>query len=568
MLNEIFRIFRPPVFPTDEDKTRRAKYANAIGITLLIVALLYEITLRAFLDYSAFSILDIMVLGLATACAVALVLLRNGYVGPAAMLLVVMTWLVSNSISAAGFGIKDSSYIINFAIVLMAGLLVGWQAALMTTLISIVAGFGLAYAETNGWITVEPYPVTTFAQDMAFVFGLNAVLMYLLISGLEGALQRSRQNLQELEVANISLNKTQIELENRSNDLLSANTQLETRSRKLRTIAEITRTATALRSFEDLLLTITEIIANELGYDLVAIFLLDEQRQYAILRSGNTEHSKKMVAQGYRLPIGQLGSVGSVAQSGRPTVSLGDAIERQAYAVPEGKEIQSQLVLPLKFGAEIIGVMDIQSSRPNDFAEDDVSTLSILADQVGIALQNALAYEASQRALNEAHAQSRLASRQAWREFEEMIRTRGYRYDGIKSEPLKGMPQPERQNGGVVIPVQLRGQTIGRLRLSAPDHRREWTEDELTMVQATAERVALALEGARLLDEAQRRASREAFLSEVAAKLSTSFQIDSILRDTVQELGQNLANSTVTFQLVRPDQHPSDAQEQGEGTVE
>lgn len=568
MLNEIFRIFRPPVFPTDEDKTRRAKYANAIGLALLVVALLYEVMLRAFLGYTAFSILDIMVLGLATVCAVTLVLLRKGYVGPAAMLLVVMTWLVSNSISAAGFGIKDSSYIINFAIVLMAGLLVGWQAALITTLISIAAGFGLAYAETNGWISVEPYPVITFAQDMGFVFGLNAVLMYLLISGLEGALQRSRQNLQELEAANISLNQAQVELENRSNDLQSANIQLETRSRKLRTIAEITRTATALRSFDELLRTITQIIANELGYDLVAIFLLDEQRQYAILRSGNTEHSINMVAQGYRLPIGQLGLVGSVAQSGRPTVSLGDAIERQAYALPEGKEIQSQLVLPLKFGAEIIGVMDIQSSRPNDFTEDDVSTLSILADQVGIALQNALAYEESQRALHEAHAQSRQASRQAWREFEEIIRTRGYRYDGIKSEPLKDMPQPERQNGGVVIPVQLRGQTIGRLRVSAPDHRREWTEDELMMVQATAERVALALEGARLLDEAQRRASREAFLSEVAAKLSTSFQIDSILRDTVQELGQNLANSTVTFQLVKPHRHQPGAQGQGEGTVE
>lgn len=568
MLNEIFRIFRPPVFPTDEDKTRRAKYANAIGLALLVVALLYEVMLRAFLGYTAFSILDIMVLGLATVCAVTLVLLRKGYVGPAAMLLVVMTWLVSNSISAAGFGIKDSSYIINFAIVLMAGLLVGWQAALITTLISIAAGFGLAYAETNGWISVEPYPVTTFAQDMGFVFGLNAVLMYLLISGLEGALQRSRQNLQELEAANISLNQAQVELENRSNDLQSANIQLETRSRKLRTIAEITRTATALRSFDELLRTITQIIANELGYDLVAIFLLDEQRQYAILRSGNTEHSINMVAQGYRLPIGQLGLVGSVAQSGRPTVSLGDAIERQAYALPEGKEIQSQLVLPLKFGAEIIGVMDIQSSRPNDFTEDDVSTLSILADQVGIALQNALAYEESQRALHEAHAQSRQASRQAWREFEEIIRTRGYRYDGIKSEPLKDMPQPERQNGGVVIPVQLRGQTIGRLRVSAPDHRREWTEDELMMVQATAERVALALEGARLLDEAQRRASREAFLSEVAAKLSTSFQIDSILRDTVQELGQNLANSTVTFQLVKPHRHQPGAHGQGEGTVE
>jgi GAF domain-containing protein len=568
MLNEISRLFRPPVFPADEDKTRRAKYANAMGIALLVVALLYEVTLRAFLDYTAFSILDIMVLGLATVCAVALVLLRKGYVGPAAILLVVMTWLVSNSISAAGFGIKDSSYVINFAIVLMAGLLVGWQAALMTTMISILAGFGLAYAETNGWITVEPYPVTTFAQDMAFVFGLNAVLMYLLISGLEGALQKSRQNLQELEAANISLNQTQIELEKRSNDLQSANIQLETRSRKLRTIAEITRTATALRSFDELLRTITQIIANELGYDLVAIFLLDEERQYAILRSGNTEHSIRMVEQGFRLPIGQLGLVGSVAQSGKPTVSLGEAIDRQPYAASQGNEMQSQLVLPLKFGAEIIGVMDSQSSRANEFTEDDVSTLSILADQVGISLQNALVYEESQRALQEAHAQSRQASRRAWHEFEEMIKTRGYRYDGIKSEPLRDAPKPERENGTMVIPVQLRGQTIGRLKLSAPDHRREWTEDELMMVQATAERVALALESARLLDEAQRRASREAFLSEVASKLSTSFQIDSILRDTVQELGQNLANSTVTFQLVPPEQHVPDRQGRGEGMVE
>jgi GAF domain-containing protein len=104
--------------------------------------------------------------------------------------------------------------------------------------------------------------------------------------------------------------------------------------------------------------------------------------------------------------------------------------------------------------------------------------------------------------------------------------------------------------------VQLRGQTIGRLKLNASDRSHEWSDDELVMVRATAERVALALEGARLLDDAQRRATREAFLSEVAAKLGTSFQLDSILRDTVQELGQTLKNSTVTFQLVNPAASP------------
>lgn len=82
------------------------------------------------------------------------------------------------------------------------------------------------------------------------------------------------------------------------------------------------------------------------------------------------------------------------------------------------------------------------------------------------------------------------------------------------------------------------------------------------MVKATAERVALALEGTRLLEEAQKRATRESFLSEVAAKLSTSFQLDSILRDTVQELGQTLKNSTVTFQLVNPSTSQSSPESQ------
>ena len=559
MLNQIRRIFRPPVFP-EEDKTRKAKYANAIAIAFLIVVIVYETILRAFLNYTAFSVLDLLVLGLGAICSAALVLLRNGYVRFASILLVVMTWLASNSISATGFGVKDSSYIINFAIVLMAGLLLGWQASLVTTLLSIFAGFALAYAETNGLISVSPYPVTTFAQDMAFVFGLNAVLIYLLINGLESALRRSRRNLEELATANTSLSYTQLELQNRSNDLLAANSQLENRSKKLQAVAEITRTAAALQSFNDLLLTITRIISRQLDYDHVAIFLLDEQRQYAILRSGNTESSLKMVERSYRLPVGQLGMVSSVAQTGQPRIAFRNSGDNSSYTNPGLSETQSQLVLPLKWGAEVVGVLDIQSARANDFSEDDVSTLSILADQVGIALQNALVYEEAQRALREANTQSLQASRQDWLDFEQLIQTRGYRYDGIKSEPLKGRQQPEKQNDAVVIPVQLRGQTIGRLKLSAPDNRREWTDDELVMVQATAERVALALEGARLLDEAQRRASRETFLSEVAAKLSTSFQLDSILRDTVQELGQTLTNSTVTFQLVNPSQDEAETQ--------
>jgi GAF domain-containing protein len=94
------------------------------------------------------------------------------------------------------------------------------------------------------------------------------------------------------------------------------------------------------------------------------------------------------------------------------------------------------------------------------------------------------------------------------------------------------------------------------LKIKLSDSSQTLSEDDHAIAEATAERAALALEGARLLDEAKRRAAREAFLSEMATKLSTSFRLDSILRDTVEELGHSLEGSTVTFQLIDPTNPP------------
>jgi GAF domain-containing protein len=397
---------------------------------------------------------------------------------------------------------------------------------------------------------------------MLVVFILYGVLIYLLINGLETALKKSRANFDELEAANLNLNFIQTELRNRSEELIVANQQLENSTNKLRTVAEVTSTAASMRNFEDLVSLTTSIISNRLGYFHVAIFLLDEQRQYAILRSTNTEGGLRMLARRFKVSVGQLGIISSVAQTGRPRIAFNVGENKVFFNNPDLAEAQSELALPLKSGDEIIGVLDIQSIRPSDFNEDDLSILSILADQVAIALQNALLFEESQRALREANIESVQASRKAWQTYTETVQTKGYRYDGIKSEPLKDEQLSTGEHDRLLIPVQLRGQTIGRLKLSASDPARQWTDDELIVVSATAERVALALEGARLLEEAQKRATREAFLSDVATKLSTSFQLDSILRDTVQELGQTLKNSTVTFQLVNPSTPPVSSEPQ------
>src|SRR5258705_982553 len=223
MLKQVCTFLKSPLFPEDEDKNRRARYDNEKAIAFFAVIIVYETGIRLFLNYKGFSVVDLIFCGLAVICGTGLVLLRKGFVRFTSIVLVVIIWIASNSLAASGFGVKDASYILNFAIILMAGLLLGWQASLITTIISIASGFGLANAEANGLISIAPYPVRSFARDMAFTFGLNAVLIYLLINGLENALKKTRANLDKFETAKLNLNFTQTELKNRSEKLLVAN---------------------------------------------------------------------------------------------------------------------------------------------------------------------------------------------------------------------------------------------------------------------------------------------------------------------------------------------------------
>src|SRR6266496_4206457 len=227
MLKRLSQAFTPPVFPEDEDKTRKAKYANVIAIAFFAIAFGFEAFLRLFANYTKLSILDLASGVLIAICVIGLVLLRRGYVRLTSVLLVLLVWLTANGLAAAGYGAKDSSYILNFAVILMAGLLLSWQASLVITILSVFSGFALAYAEQNGRIGVPLYPTMSFARDIAFVFAINFVLILLLITGLENALRKSRMDLKELEEANSKLNYTQNELQNRGAELTVANKQLE-----------------------------------------------------------------------------------------------------------------------------------------------------------------------------------------------------------------------------------------------------------------------------------------------------------------------------------------------------
>ncbi|HSO13345.1 MAG TPA: GAF domain-containing protein [Anaerolineales bacterium] len=342
--------------------------------------------------------------------------------------------------------------------------------------------------------------------------------------------------------------------------------ELEGRNSQLEAIANVARSVASIQELDNLLPAITRLVSERFGFYHAGIFLLDENHEFALLQAANSEGGAKMLARGHRLRVGQQGIVGYVTSQGVARIALDVGEEAVFFNNPDLPDTHSEVALPLKFGGEIIGALDIQSTETNAFSHENVELFTILADQVSVAIQNARSLEQAQRALREAKIASSQLTGQAWKGYTESGRVRGYHYDGVKPEPLKKTTKAVEEKGSFTVPVQLRGQTIGRLRLRASDVSRKWTEDELAIIKSTAERVAFAVDSARLLEDAQKRATRETFLSELAAKLGTSFQMDSILRDTVEELGQTLKGSTVTFQLVNPSAPPK-MENDGDGST-
>ncbi|MCK7516916.1 MAG: GAF domain-containing protein [Ignavibacteriales bacterium] len=60
------------------------------------------------------------------------------------------------------------------------------------------------------------------------------------------------------------------------------------------------------------------------------------------------------------------------------------------------------------------------------------------------------------------------------------------------------------QEASIVVPIKLRGQVIGNMNIKAPTKNRQWSTDEVNLAETISERLSVALENARLIQESQR----------------------------------------------------------------
>lgn len=360
---------------------------------------------------------------------------------------------------------------------------------------------------------------------------------------------RLRENLTNLEKR----------VEERTSEISVANEKIERRAKQFASISSISRIINQTQNLPELLPEIVEVISQQFDFYHVGIFLLDANKEYAVLRAANSEGGQKMLNRNHKLLVGQTSIVGYSSASGKPRIALDTGADSVYFNNPDLPNTRSEMALPLlRTGGEIIGVLDVQSTVPKAFSQEDIEVLSALADQVAVALTNAVLFEATQKALIEGDLIYRQNLKIDWEKYTRSSNLVGIQRKGLQSslmtETLEisgveiGQDDLTHTATHINIPIKLRGAKIGVLSVEN-NNDRKFTQDELDVISAILERAALSMENARLLEESQRRAVREQTISEMSVKIGSATEIEAILQTAVRELGAQISGTQISVEI-------------------
>jgi signal transduction histidine kinase/ABC-type branched-subunit amino acid transport system ATPase component len=198
------------------------------------------------------------------------------------------------------------------------------------------------------------------------------------------------------------------EVRRQAEELDRLNKTLERRAIQLQAHAEVAQSVTSILDRDELLTQIVQIIQQRFGYYHTGIFLVDSEAGYAVPYSSVPQG--ELASESGGVPINEDSLVGWCALHGE--CRLANDVLKDALFKPESNlpDTWSELVLPLRIGKRVLGVLDLRSNHADAFGADDVVVMQSLADQLAIAIRNADLFDAAEAARAQADKANRLKS--------------------------------------------------------------------------------------------------------------------------------------------------------------
>ncbi len=356
---------------------------------------------------------------------------------------------------------------------------------------------------------------------------------------------------------------------------------LNRQTNQMQTSADIARDAASGIDQDQLLTRVVGLLYERFELYFVGIYLVEEAdaigsaaARSAILKTGTGDAGRVMMKRGRRVTTGSPGAIGFVLAAGVSRITQDvdvDFIFQRDVLLPGTR---SQAVLPLKASEQILGVLEVHSTRKDAFDKDVVVALQTLADQLAMALQNIQLRQNLARTQAELTSLSQRNIQQTWISQASARRALGYQYDLLDVKPVEpGLPfalpkelaarlneghvvvvnqtmdsqsdssqlQAVSTSGSVLLaPITMVNQVIGVIGLEEIIPGYEWTNEQINMVEALTGQISLALDNARLLEETQRRSNQIRLLQEVTSVAASHTNLVDLLDNVVQKMRSSL----------------------------
>ncbi|MCB0165522.1 MAG: GAF domain-containing protein [Anaerolineae bacterium] len=185
---------------------------------------------------------------------------------------------------------------------------------------------------------------------------------------------------------------------------IEANVTLEQALRRanlLAAAAEVSQNITQIMDIDDLLPRTVDIICDAYNFYYAGIFLIDDAREFAVLRAGRGRPGQIMIENNHKLSVGGNSMIGACTARNEARISLDVDTEKVWYPNPVLPETRSEMALPLAISNRVIGAVTVQSTEAAAFSDEDISSLQAMANQLAIAIENAR----QRQELQETHAE-------------------------------------------------------------------------------------------------------------------------------------------------------------------
>ncbi len=200
--------------------------------------------------------------------------------------------------------------------------------------------------------------------------------------------------------------------------------EIEERAAEIETVANVGANIAANRDVEELLWTVADLAKTNFNRYYAHIYQYDPHQQSLVLVAGAGEIGRKLVSRGHNIPLNRENSLVARAARTRQPIVIND-VTRDPNFLPNTMlpDTKAEIAVPLVYGNELLGVLDIQDDKINVFSEAQIQAQVVLANQIAVAMQNARAFAFTQRQVRNLELTSRIADiiRESGSEFDFLL---------------------------------------------------------------------------------------------------------------------------------------------------